>query len=1265
MDFRILGPLEVHRDVGPLTLGAAKQRALIAILLLHANEVVSSDRLVDELWGARPPDTAANALQVYVAQLRKALEPERAKGAPSSAVLTRPGGYLLRVEPDGLDAERFERLLAEGTAVAASDAAAAAELLHEALGLWRGDPLADFTYEPFAQAEIARLEELRVAALEQRIDADIALGHHTALVGELEALVREHPLRERLRSQLMLALYRAGRQAEALDVYQDAHRALTEELGIVPGPELQRLEQAILRQDAELELQGEVAAEPGPTTETAVPAPEARKTVTVLVAARPPAESIDPEAARRIDERYLDAATRTVERHGGSVESVLGDRVMAVFGVPRVHEDDALRAARAAVELPGGRAGIATGEVVASESSPEPSVAGEPVRRAGELADAAPEGGILLADETHVLLGDAARTEPAGDGGGPAWRLLGLVPRPPPLTRAPEIPIVGRESELAQLTGALERTARGRTVHLVTILGVAGIGKTRLAEEFCSGAAAEATVLAGRCVPYGEGITFWPLREIVGRLTAAAPLSQLLASEEDGALVVERVTEAIGRADETSSLEEIFWAFRRLLETIARERPTVILLEDVHWAEPTLLDLVEYVAERARGSPILVLCLARPELLEERPGWGGGKRNASSLFLERLSDAESERLIEALAGDFPETTRSQVHDVAEGNPLFLGQILAMLAEGGTPEGEVPIPPTIQAVLAARLDRLGPGERTVIERAAVVGKEFSERAVVELVPDDARPFVARHLESLVGKELLNRVRSLHPGQESFEFRHMLIQQATYRAIPKRLRAELHERVADWLERTVGDQTPEYAERAGYHLEQTYRWRAELGPVADDDRELARRAAGLLAAAGRRAIRRGDMAAAVNLLERSLSLLPPDDRAGLELLPDLGFAMFEAGKLDRADSVLTEAIERGRANHNPAVEWNATVKRAHARMYTDPERIDPPRLLHDATAAADVLGELGDDLGLARAWSFMADVHWPAGRMDEAAKAAHRAAEHARRAGSPREESWGLGAHAWALLHGPVPAADAAHGTQRLLREAEENLVLEANLLGFLAAHEAMSGRFDDAREHIEQSCERLTDIGLRWQLGIQEHFGGHIELLAGDPAAAERHMRAARDSFIAMGDRWSLATVSVDLPRPLYEQGRYDEALSLVEAIDEVPVPADREWQIKRRGVHARLVAREGRIEEGERLAREGVAVAAGTDLLWFHADVLIDLADVLLIAGRFEDAAAAAEDALRLYQRKGIVPSASRARDLVDRLRAETPLASGLDADRP
>jgi tetratricopeptide (TPR) repeat protein len=324
-----------------------------------------------------------------------------------------------------------------------------------------------------------------------------------------------------------------------------------------------------------------------------------------------------------------------------------------------------------------------------------------------------------------------------------------------------------------------------------------------------------------------------------------------------------------------------------------------------------------------------------------------------------------------------------------------------------------------------------------------------------------------------------------------------------------------------------------------------------------------------------------------------------------------------------------------------------------MYMEPEQIDGDELVRGTRAAIGGLEELGDDLGLARAWTLLGDVlGWAKGDMAAAAEAHERAAEHARRSGSPRDEASVWGALAMVLLYGPMPADMARRTTARLLEEAAGKLVLEANLAGFLASHEAMTGDFDAARAHIAQSCDRLNDLGLKWQAGIQELLRGYIEMFAGDPVAAERHMRAAIESFVAIGDRWFLSGALVDVARPVYEQGRYDDALALVEGIDEIPAPADREWEIKRWGIRARLLARDGEAEEAERCARRGVAAGADTDLLWFHADALIDLTEVLRMSGRPEEAARAAAEALALYERKGIVPSAARTRALLDELGA-------------
>jgi DNA-binding SARP family transcriptional activator len=1261
MEFQILGPLEVRDDVAEVALGAGKQqRALLAILLIHANELVSSDRLIEELW-PEPPRTAANTLQVYVGKLRKALEPARARGDPAELLLTRSPGYVLRIDPDDLDAHRFERLLTEGrTAREASEHTTAAARLGQALELWRGQALADFTYDPFAQAEIARLEELRLDAVEERVDADLALGNAAELVGELETLIRDHPLRERLRGQLMLALYRSGRQAEALEAYRQTRVILDEQLGLTPSPPLERLHTAILRQEPALEVStGLAAAERSAKAAPVegVPAPsEVRKTVTVLTARVQGARGLDPEALGGEDGRRQAEVARTVARYGGTITSRFGSAVIAVFGIPRVHEDDALRAVSAALEIRDAQArrtikadpptgtgiGVVTGEVLASGSGTgSDSVVGEAITAAGELQESAAPGEILLGEESERLVRGRATTERVATAAGPAWRLRDLAHERPAVGSL-KTPLVGREPEVARLRDAFEQVARDRALHMLTILGPAGIGKSRLAQELASFAADRAGVLVGRCVPYGEGITFWPLREIVDELTATGSSTGQIPDGHEARRLLDSLREAIGDAGTPGDREEIFWTARSLLEALGREQPLVVFFEDVHWAEHTFLDLVEYLAERVRGASILVVCIARPELLEQRPGWGHESLNAGNLALEPLPDRDCEALIANLARALAPATHARVLEIAEGNPLFIEQLVAMLAERGDRESEPPIPPTIAALLSARLDRLGPGVRAVIARAAVVGKEFSLAAVVELLPDDARRFAGRHLKALVGREMIESASS-PGGVESFRFRHILIQQAAYDTTPKRVRAELHEHLATWISDPGPSGVAEHSEIVGYHLEQAFRFQAELGSIGDAELELARRGGGHLAAAGRRAFQRGDMPATANLLRRAAALSPSDGEAGLATLPELGYALFEIGEVDEASVVLADAEARARAAGDRQLEWRIVVTAARIEMYRDPEGIDLESLTAQTEMAIEVLGEFGDEAGLARAWMVLSDLHWSKGRLRRTSDAAGRAAEHARSTGNRREVGWALGQIALCAIHGPTTVAEGLSRLERLLAAEPENRTLDANLSGFVTVLEAMNGDFAEARRHIEESRAVARDLGLMWQAAVQELLSGYVELLAGDPVAAEHDMRSAGQLFREIGEGWFLSTVAIDLPRAVYEQGRYDDAFDLLGAVDDAPAPTDREWQIKRRGIPARLLARRGRLEEAERLAREGVALAADCEFLVLHADVLLDLAEVLDLAGRREDAAATAAEAVSLYERKGNAASARSA----------------------
>jgi class 3 adenylate cyclase len=694
--------------------------------------------------------------------------------------------------------------------------------------------------------------------------------------------------------------------------------------------------------------------------------PERRKPATILFCdlsgSTAMGERVDAESVRELMFRYFHEMRSAIERHGGTVEKFIGDAVMAVFGVPEVHEDDALRAVRAAVEMRDRlaslneelqrhfgtrislRIGLNTGEVVAGDSSSRQAlVTGDAVNVAARLEQAAGPDEILLGEVTYRLVRDAVSVAPAqpvqAKGKSEplrAYRLLGLVDdastRPPRLRRR----IVGRDRDLQSLERVFSDLVLERRSAMVTIVGQPGVGKSRLAEEFVALVVADATVLSGRCLAYGEGVTFWALAEIVRQAAAIrdedtqerarARLLQLLDGEEDAVLIAERVGQAIGLTSGTASAHEIAWAIRRLFEALARRRPVVLLIDDLQWAEPTFLDVLATLAEGIEDAPILLLCLARPELLEGR-GTSG-----ATIQLDPLGETESMRLIDEVLGEasLSSQAREGIVRVAGGNPLFVEELLAMLIEEGRLQREdgewlltedlarIAIPPTVNAVLAARLERLGTRERAAIERGSIEGQVFHRGAVVKLSPQEARSGVQRDLETVVDKDLIEPAEAAFSDETAFRFRHILTRDAAYAAMPKKLRAELHQRFARWLEERAGDRIAEYEEILGYHLEQAYGLRAELALVDGSGRELARAAARRLASAGQRALARGDLPAARSLFARTSTLLPPGDPIRLTLLPDRGAAL----------GYQLEAEYRKRAALGPVDEETRRLARAAA-------------------------------------------------------------------------------------------------------------------------------------------------------------------------------------------------------------------------------------------------------------------------------------------------------------------------------------------------
>jgi predicted ATPase/DNA-binding SARP family transcriptional activator len=1249
MEVRLLGPLELADGGRSIAYGGARQRAVLALLVLHANQVVASERVLLELWGEDAPPGAANALQAAVSRLRRAL--------PAGRLVTRPPGYLFRAFPDEIDLGRFERLLAQGRQALAEGAAAdAAEQLALALSLWRGPALADFRYEPFAQAEIARLDELRLVCLEERIEADLALGAGGELVGELQRLVSEQPLRERLRGQLMLALYRSGRQAEALEAYREVRELLLEELGLEPAPALGELEAAILRHDPALRT--------AQTPAQAVAVVPARKPVTVLcaelrVGSRSGA-GLDPEALRVILERAQAILGATLERHGGKLSAAVGQRIVGVFGVPALHEDDALRAAQAALAAQAAveaeatvleqerglalrmRVGLATGEALVG--GPDPSgFAGDAVGQAVELAEQATVGEILVSDQTRALAAGALEVEPAG---GNRFRLLAAPIGARPLPVRLDAPLVDRVEELDQLREGLARAVREGEPVLATVLGEAGIGKTRLAHELAARAATEATVLTGRCLPYGDGITLWPLRELLAQ--AGAPhgtreeLEALLDGEADGARIAEWLAGALGLGGPgTLAAPEIFWATRRLLETLARRRPLVVILEDLHWAEPTFLDLAEAVAGQARQG-LQMLCLARPELLERRPAWAAGVAATIRVELGPLPEDAADALLNVLAGTPPEA-RERLLEVAAGNPLFLEQLAASLGEQPWGESELELPATIQALLAARLELLGPGERAVLWQAAVVGRDFTRDAVAELLPQEARGPLGRHLRALAAKGLIEASPSRPDAQGDFTFRHLLVQQAAYRTIPKLHRAELHERFAGVIEHQAGED-----EIVGYHLEQAVRYRDELGPVDGEVRALARRAAGHLEAAGSRAHARGDVPAAVRLLQRAAALLPPDDPARARTQTGLGAVLMEAGRLDEADRALEDAGRIARTAGDELLAARARVQRLLLGLQVDIGRAQ--REIGDALP--ELLGVFerdADEVGLCQSWRLRAFVRWTQASSAAAEDAWRQAAVHARRAEDERQLTEVLGWLASAALWGPTPAPEGIRRCERFLTEVGSHQTGEAVILNHLAGLYAMQGRAEEARQVLARGLAAFEELGATMTSSVT-HPASFVAMLAGDMATAEAHLRRDYRRLEQMGEHNYLATTAAFLAQAVAAQGRHDEAERFIAVSRDAGAGEDFLAQVITQGLLARILAARGQLAEAEELSRAAVTLAARTDFLNQHGDALLELAGVLAEVGRTREARAAVDEALGLYERKGNLIASARARQQLERL---------------
>jgi class 3 adenylate cyclase/tetratricopeptide (TPR) repeat protein len=1037
-----------------------------------------------------------------------------------------------------------------------------------------------------------------------------------------------------------------------------------------------------------------------------LPPQELRKVVTIvfsdLKGSTALGEKLDPEAVREVEARYFEAMRAPLLAHGGTLEKYIGDAIMAVFGFPRVREDDALRAVRAAygmqralatlnLELEreygvtlANRTGVNTGPVVANAdpNANQQIVTGDTVNVAARLEQAAPAQEVLIGEMTYQLVRDhvsVEAVEPLELKGKaervPGYRLLDVRTASAGAEQAEgrgaPTPFMGRSAELGRLTEALDEVEDFRACRLRLVVGDAGVGKSRLIREFRDRTADRARIVRGRCLPYGDGITFWPLVEIVREAAgieaedtpaeATTKIASLVGSDggesEEGAGIVERVASAVGLSTARFPVSELFWGARKLLEGLARSRPLVMAIDDLHAAEPTFLEFLDHLVESVRGHAILIIASARVELQETHAGWWDAQA-ANRMLVRPLGEAESGRIIETLlpGGQVDAAVRARIVEASEGNPLFMEQVVSMLLETGALHrdgerwvasadvAELAVPPSINALLAARLDHLAREERAVLEPASVIGLTFPMPAVAELVPEMLRGSVNNHLMALARKRFVRPDAS--DDQDAYRFSNLLVRDTAYGSLLKRARVQLHERFVEWAERVNKERgrEQEFEEILGYHLEQAYRYRADLGKIDDEGRVVGERAAAKLGAAGRRAQARGDIPASINLLRRAVGLLPREGAFRLELMVDLGEALLNSGSFDDAGALLDEADAIAREIRDDRLVVRAALIKVVVDQYRSGGEGGAARAIETARHAIEVLEPAGDTSGLARAWRLLMNTEIMQGHLDEASAAADRVVEFAGRAGDSRLASRSAPVIASILLRGPTPVAEAIPRCQELREGVKGDRKVEAVIDGTLAVLHAMAGDFGEARALYRRGQSTLIELGAGIDASAGSIDSSRVEILAGDPAAAERELRRDHDALAEIDETFFRSSIAARLAHVLWVAGDHDGALRYADEAEQIGDADDVDVQVNWRTARAKVLAARGEAATARDLAMKAVEIAAETADGILRSDALIDLGEVLALIGSDESSGPPFREALALLEQKGDVVSAGRLR---------------------
>lgn len=1009
-----------------------------------------------------------------------------------------------------------------------------------------------------------------------------------------------------------------------------------------------------------------------------------RKTVTVLfcdlVGSTAFGERVDAESNRDVLRRYHAMVQQVIDDHGGTVAKFVGDGVMAIFGVPEVAVDDADRAVGAGLDLQRGfaaigewaqqrfdtylglRVGINTGEVVIADGDAD--VVGDVLNTAARLEAACVPGEVLVGEETwrltrgSIVYESLGRIDAKGKGTGVAtFRAVDDAARPDESAT----PMIGRALELRRLRDVFDSAVETSRAHLVSVIGAPGVGKTRLASEFEQSLGTDAAVVVLRLERAG-GATFAPVADLLRAIAGVETLADT-DGPDLGGMIVDRLRSVVARLDDAErvsellagflgvgrdcSTEELFFAVRRLLEALGRERPVVVVVDDIQWAEPLFLDLLEYLSEWIGNTPAMVLALARPEIRDIRPKWAeGGRRESQVINLVGLdADATADLAARLIGADaLPQDLVARLPDSTEGNPLFVGELMRMLVDDRviveTDHGwqlridadAIDVPPTIQSMLSTRIERLPDDERRLVELASVVGSEFPLGVVASIGSTEPGRLLPV-LERLRRRELVEPTGNYWADEPVFRFHHVLVRDSAYRRLLKTSRAELHLRVASWMEMVASRAGGEQDLVVGYHLEQAHELRTQLHETGDETSAIGRRAAALLGAAAGSALERDDAAAAGTLFVRAIGCLEESDDNLPELLMRGCDSLLAVGDLAEARQLLNRLEER--ATHDERLGAWATTFRAQLSVLTDPDGLEAAA--RDAADAAQRLVALEDPAGEASARLVRAGALARLGRIGDCEAELDHALAAARRADDDRRVAMVLSAAPVAAVWGPsslTRAGGRCLDVIRLVRITIGSPTVEATATRCQAVVEALRGHFDVARTMLGEARTTVEELGHRRGVLETQLYSGIVELFAGDPVAAEPFLRAAHAGSSRLGIGADAGRAAAHLSRALLLQGRLDEAAGFAADSDAL-AGQNLQTAIAAKSARAEVRAAQGAFGEALLLADEAVARAAGTDLVVDRANAHLALARVRRAAGDDPGSQVAVEAAERLFADKG------------------------------